>query len=246
MSAAPRGWLSRLAAPLREFGAFAGVVYLLDRALGALLPRSALRLYDFVVQPVPDRPLLSASMARGYEYFEVLAGDPECARMPIPAQVVAARYRQGARCLAARARGEFVGYMWFSFGDFDEDEVRSRYVLPADGAAAFDFDLYILPERRAGLAFAAMWHGANAFLRERGVRRSFSRVNRFNVATRRAHARLGARDIGSALYLQCGRLEVMAGTLAPYLRISLGAAGAPRLLLRDPRAPAAPAATPAP
>lgn len=234
-----RGFLARLVAPLREFGAFAGAVYLLDRALSACVSRGTLRctlrLFDFVVQPVADKPLLSVSMARSYEYFEVRSGDPECAQMPIPAAVVAARYRQGAVCLAARARGEFVGYMWFSFGDFDEDEARTRYCLPGDGASAFDFDLYVLPERRNGLAFAAMWHGANAFLRQRGVRRSFSRVNRFNVATRRAHARLGATGVGSALYLRCGRLEIMAATLPPYLCVSLGAAAAPRLRLRDPR-----------
>ena len=70
--------------------------------------------------------------------------------------------------------------------------------------SVFDFDFYIYPEHRMGLAFVALWNGANAFLSSRGIRfPTFSRLTRFNTA-RIAHRHFGWKHVGRALFLQLG------------------------------------------
>ena len=67
------------------------------------------------------------------------------------------------------------------------------------------------------MRFVAIWHGANAYLHERGVRYTFSRLTRFNLASRRSHAHLGWRRAAQAVFLQAGRVEVMLANAAPYV-----------------------------
>ena len=82
-----------------------------------------------------------------------------------------------------------------------------------------------------GLGFVATWHGANAFLNQRGIRYTFSRLTRFNLPSRRAHSHLGWRRVGSTIFLQMGVIEVMAGTVFPFLHVSLRATDRVRLAL---------------
>ena len=83
--------------------------------------------------------------------------------------------------------------------------------FPAEplGEAVFDFDVYVFPEHRMGRAFVSIWGAVNRVLHERGIRWTFSRITRFNVASRNAHIRLGARRIGSALFFKAWALEAM-------------------------------------
>jgi hypothetical protein len=103
---------------------------------------------------------------------------------------------------------------------YEEDEVRCTYLVTPQAQAVFDFDLYIFPEHRMGLGFAAIWHGASQYLRERGVRFTYSRLTQFNLASRRAHDHLGWKGVGRALFLQAGLVELMAATIRPYLHFS--------------------------
>jgi hypothetical protein len=96
----------------------------------------------------------------------------------------------------------------------------------------FDFDFYLFPEHRMGLGFVGLWNGANAFLNRRGVHHTFSRLTRFNVASRRAHQHLGWKVVGRALFLQAWRIEIMLATLFPYVHISATKSGRVRLALR--------------
>jgi hypothetical protein len=123
-----------------------------------------------------------------------------------------------------------VGYIWFRFGSYDEDEVRCRYVIAPENQSAFDFDLYILPEFRLGRAFVATWQNAITLLRGRGIRYSFSRVNRFNVASIKAHSHLRWKRAAGAVFLRLWRLEMMLASTAPYCAVSVR--GRPELLLR--------------
>ncbi len=213
----PSIW-NRLLAPYHEFGGYVGTLYLCDRILQAMCPSVRVFSHAFVVQPVNANPLLPESRLSNYAFREILPGDPDIAYMPIPATAVAKRYEQGAWCLGTYLKGQFVGYIWFCTDVFEEDVVRTRYRLPP--GAVFDFDLYIVPERRLGTTFAAIWHGANQFLSERSIRYSFSRVTRFNSATQRAHARLGARTIGTAIFLRIFQVELMISSMRPFLFLS--------------------------
>jgi hypothetical protein len=211
----------RLASPFREFGTFAGLVYAFDRLLQRALPKVRLYLHDIMVQPIPEKPLLSAGLVKSFDFREISRGAPEVELMPARPDIKESRFRQGARCLGVYRKGEFVGFIWFSFGRYEEDEVRCTYELTPAAQSVFDFDIYLFPEYRMGLGFVATWHGANAFLREHGVRYTYSRLTRFNVASRRAHDHLGWKRIGTALYVQLGRAQIMVASIFPYVHLSL-------------------------
>lgn len=226
-------FLARLASPFTAFGP-AGLVYLADRALVRVFGhRCGLHLYEVVAQPVPETPLLPARRSRDLTFKPLDSNAPELGLLPPGPEVIRSRFAQGAHCLAVYRRASFIGYIWFCFESYDEDEVRCRYVLPQDQRTAFDFDLYVFPEHRAGLGFASVWTAANEFLRARGVGWTVSRISRFNVASRRAHARLGAIRTGRVMTLRLGRFELMMTTLRPILAVSWGR-GRPRLTLEVP------------
>lgn len=128
---------------------------------------------------------------------------------------------------------------------YQEAEVRCTCELTDREASIFDFDFYVLPEHRMGIAFLAIWQGMNDTLAPQGVRYTFSRMTRFNLASRRAHARLGAKRAGSAIFLQAWGLELMASSVAPWIGVTCQRT--PRVVLRlrpDVLRSAAPVADP--
>jgi hypothetical protein len=196
------------------------LIYVIDRLFQRLLPSTRLYFYELMVQPILERPLLTAGLSKPFEFKEIVRGQPEIAAMPARENIKDSRFRQGARCLGVYKRDQLVGYLWFRFGSYEEDEVRCDYELVPHDRSVFDFDLFIFPEHRMGLAFVATWHGANAFLRDHGVQYTFSRLTRFNLPSRRAHSHIGWKRVGSAIFFQAGRLEVMVSTLRPFLHLS--------------------------
>ena len=229
MPEARPGWWARLASPFKEFGALAGSLYLVDRLLRALSPRMGLFVYELMVQPVVAKPLLPASMAQHLSYHLIQAGDAEVAEMPARTEIKAERFAMGAQCLGVYLKGKWVGYIWLARREYPEDEVRCIYALSQPEVSVFDFDLVVLPAYRMGVGFAAVWQAANSHLRSQGVNYSFSRVTRFNLASRRAHARLGCRRLGRAVFFKAGALECMVATVAPYLAVSWGGSSQARL-----------------
>lgn len=223
--------VKKFVAPFREFGPVDGVLYAIDRALSTLSPRLHLHVYDLMVQPIVDKPLLPRRLNTRFEIREIKAGDPEISRMPVRPEVMEARLAQHATCLGAFKNGVFIGYMWFCNPAYDEDEVRCTYLLGPVQESVFDFDFYLFPEHRMGLGFAALWNGANEFLRNRGIRYTFSRLTRFNKASRRAHEHLGWKVVGCALFLQAWNLEIMLATLSPYFHVSTAKANRVELTL---------------
>ncbi len=206
----------RLLAPCREFGLTVGMLYLVDRALRSFSPRVGLQAYELMEQPIDGRALLPVTLARNLEFVDIGPGHPALEQMPARADIKASRFAQGARCMGVYRKGELLGYLWWCPGRYDEDEVRCTYHLEPAEQSVFDFDLYVMPQHRLGIAFMAIWHGANQWLHARGVRHSFSRVTLFNLASRRAHARLGGRRIGGALFMQLYRFELMFSSVPPH------------------------------
>ena len=224
--------LAKLISPFQEFGFFAALLYAVDRLLQRVSPNLRLYFYELVVQPILETPLLPENLSRALEIREIRSGDPEIALMPARPDIKESRFRQNAICLGAFKKSAFVGHMWFCFHAYEEDEVRCTFVLPEGNQAVFDFDLYLFPEHRMGVGFAGMWDGANKFLRSRGVKFSFSRMTRFNLASRRAHQRLGAQRVGRLFVLHAWRVELMVATVAPYVHVSLGERNRARVKLR--------------
>ena len=206
----------RLSGPFREFGVLAGGLYACDRVLQSLSESCRLYVYELMVQPITGNPILPPNLAKNLRFAEIEDGDPEIALMPARPEIKAARFKQGARCLGAYRKDELLGYLWFSTGQYQEDEARCTYVLADQHRSVFDFDLVVLPKHRMGIGFMALWHGANLYLYERGIRYTFSRLTRFNLASRRAHDHLGWRRVGRVLLLKTWRLETMFASIRPY------------------------------
>ena len=225
--------LTRLLSPFKEFGWFAGLIYAIDRLLQRLSPSLHLYFYELLVQPIPDEPLLPSRLAKGLEMREIPEGAPEIALMPARPDIKESRFRQNAICLGAYQKNQFIGHIWFCFHAYEEDEVRCTFVLPEGEQAVFDFDLFLFPEYRLGLGFIGIWNGANEFLRNRGVKCSFSRLTRFNLASRRAHLQLGARCVGRVFVLRMWQVEFMIATVPPFAHISFGKHDRVRLKLRQ-------------
>jgi len=218
--------------PFKEFGFFAGLLYSADRVLQRLSPNLRLYVYELLAQPIPEAPLLPPRLSKGLEMREIRDGDAEVAHMPARPDIKELRFKQNAICLGAFRKGQLIGYIWFCFHAYEEDEVGCTFVLPEGNQAVFDFDLYVFPEYRMGLGFAGIWNGANEFLRRRGVQVSYSRLTRFNLASRRAHQQLGARRVGRMLVLQAWHVELMVATVPPYVHLSLRAGNRVRVKLR--------------
>lgn len=214
--------IRKIIGPFREFGLTAGTLYAIDRVLRSISPRLGLYVYEFMVQPIRDKPLLTANFVRSLTYREIRRGDPEIAKMPARAEVKESRFAQGAVCLGAFRNDVLIAYIWLCFNAYQEDEVRCTYKLMNADESVFDFDLYVFPEHRMGIAFMAVWHGAMKYLHERGVRFSYSRLTRFNLASRRAHRHLGWKCIGRAVFLQIWTVEAMISTLFPFAWVSFG------------------------
>ena len=223
--------LQKFIGPFREFGLFTGLLYGIDRFLQGLSANLRLYAYEIMVQPITDRPLLPARLAKRLEIREIKEGDPEVLLMPARPDIKESRFRQNAICLGAFQNEQFIGYMWFCFREYEEDEVRCTFVLNPEAEAVFDFDLYIFPEHRLGLGFVGIWNGANQFLSARGIKYTYSRLTQFNVASRRAHDHLGWKRVGRTVFFQAWCVEVMAATVFPYVHVSLTRGNRVRLKL---------------
>lgn len=211
------GLLPRCTAPFKEFGVTGGLLYVVDRLASRVSPRLRLFAYELMVQPVKSEPILVPERTKNLTFKELCRGDPDIDLIPARENVKATRFEQGARCLGVYRGHSLIGYIWLCLGKYAEDEVRCTYHMTPAECSAFDFDLYVMPDHRLGIAFAAIWHGANEFLRARKVKQTFSRVSRFNVASRRAHARLGSHSVGQALFFKAYQLELLIANLPPYV-----------------------------
>ncbi|MEO7761041.1 MAG: N-acetyltransferase [Casimicrobiaceae bacterium] len=226
----------RVLSPLQEFGIAAGGIYLLNRLLSALSPHLRLYLYELMIQPVGAEPLLPARRRASFAIREILPGDPELVRMPVRPEVMAARRAQNATCLGAfNGAGAMIGYLWFCKNVYEEDEVRCTFVLEQPEQSVFDFDFYLFPEYRMGTGFLALWNGAYDVFRQLGIRHTFSRMTRFNTASRRAHRRLGARRVAVVLFAKAWRVELMLATIFPYVHLSGADSKRVRLTLQPDR-----------
>jgi hypothetical protein len=223
--------LQRFGHGVAQLGWINALLYHGDRALSTLSGgRCGLYKYHFMAQAVAAAPLCAGRGA-------TIAVRVCRRRAELPADyprddgVLRQRYADGALSLAAlkSPSGELSGFLWLTFGAYQEDEVRARYIL-ASSQSCWDFDVWVTPPERLGPCFARLWDEANALLRARAVHWSCSRISAFNSASLRAHARIGAVRLGSAVFLYCGRWQWMFATQTPYVHLSYRATSFPQLV----------------
>ena len=220
---------NRLRRTIAQLGCTNAALYALDRALRWLTgERWCVHKYQFVAQQVGALPLCG-DRGRDIEVRLLASATEIPAGYPRPPGVIKARYAQGAQSLAAFRGGELIGFLWFLFDAYQEDEVRARFRL-ASSRATWDFDVYVRPEDRLGWAFRRLWDEARRLLRTHAIRWSCSRISAFNPGSLRAHARIGTVPLGSATFLCCGRWQWMVASLTPYFHLSRHPTSFPQLL----------------
>ena len=213
-----------------ELGWPGAALYVAQRLLQGLLPQSRLVCYRLLAQPVLPAARLPASRGQHYAFRLLTRAEPVLLQLGRPEAVIAQRFAQGAQCLLATRGQALAGCIWFVRAQYCDDEVRVDYVLPP--GSVWDFDVFVAQSERLGFLFARQWDVLDALLRQTQVQRSFSRINALNRISLASHRRLGASDVGWALFVCLGRRQLMLSSLAPF--VALG--GRPRLRLPGARA----------
>ncbi len=221
--------LAKILSPFREFGFVAGLLYGLGRVLHYVRSPVQLFFYELMIQPIPDTPILTPALSKGFSIREIKPGDPTLALMPVTPEDLADRFAKPTVCLGAFRKDQLVAYMWLCLGPYEEDEVRCLFVPQPGNRAVWDFDFYVLPEDRLGLGFVGLWDGANAYLRERGYEFSCSRVTRFNTISRKSHKHLKWVRIGHTLFLRATRFQAMLATVPPFFHVTITGSSRPTI-----------------
>ncbi|MDH4393731.1 MAG: hypothetical protein QE285_20195 [Aquabacterium sp.] len=205
------GWLARPQAGWhalrRQFDRQTALLYAAHRLLGVMSGgRVQIVPYALFAQPLASPALHGLKPDEKTVVRLCLADDPLVRAFPRPGAVLADRWRAGALCFSATVKDDFAGHIWISENFHDEDEVRCRFHLPADGV--WDFDVFVVPRMRLGRTMARLWAGVGAHLCSKGHRWSYSRISRFNNASLQAHERLGAREVARATFIKLGALQL--------------------------------------
>lgn len=217
--------LQKLINLFKELGLQVGIFYLADKCLAQISPNLRLFCHALMVQPISDKPLLPISLTSSFKCKEIKRGDDCLVSMPPPAEIIEYRFNQNAICIGIFKNDEFIGYIWFAFYNYKEDVTRCIYLLEPVSSSVFDFDLYIFPAHRLGLAFMVIWDEANKFLHDRGIHQTFSRLSQSNIASKKAHDHLGWKRVGQLFYLKIWQFEVMLATIYPYIGFSFRESG---------------------
>jgi hypothetical protein len=218
----------RLLEVFHSMGWFDGALYLAAQVIGILTGgRLHFRKYYFVSQPLPVPPL-PKGRGSGIQVREIDRNHPHVSDFPRPAFVIAKRFDGGARCFLATKDGVFAGYLWVQENGYDEDEVRCRFIPEPANETVWDFDVFVIPEMRNGLAFLRLWNTAGESVAQQGFRYSVSRIAAFNPMSIDSHVRLGAFPVGSAYFLN-GKCWQLLFSTSPTLCVSVGRSRTPRL-----------------
>jgi hypothetical protein len=221
---------------IRQMGWVNGVLYVFDRLLATVSGRRVCLHKNYLVaQPVPRKRRLPPHRGTAIEVRQITAFDPIIREFPRPAWAAPYRFNQGATCLAALQAGKFIGFMWLTLGPYQEDEFRCRFVPVPEGRSAWDFDVYVDPAHRNGIAFLRLWDEANGFLTEHQVPWSLSRISAFNSGSMLSHARMGAQRVGAVAILSIGSWQVSAATVPPYFHFSTHPESFPTFVLNPER-----------
>jgi hypothetical protein len=217
---------------LKQWGWFNFILFALNRLLFNLT-NGSIRFYRYhvVAQPVQKASLLPSGRGKKIEIRLIGEQDEIIREFPRPAAKIRERFEHGAKCLVAFKEKQFIGFLWLLLDSYQEDEVRARYSPLPKGQAAWDFDVYVVPDSRLGLTFLRLWDEANRFLRENNILWSCSRISAFNTESLGAHARLGAIFLGSAIFFYVGRWQMTLASLSPYFHLSSSSSSFPEFRL---------------
>ncbi len=210
---------------VKELGFLNAVLYVAHSILSRL-SRGRIRLVKYYTY---CQPLLQQHTGRGKAIDTFIANSDHDNIFAAPRAhgVITARLNEGSQCLMAEKRGEFLGFLWLKPDEYQEDEVRCHYLLKPTGCYAWDYDVYIVPKARLGYAFFRLWETASSHLVAQNYKATISRIDAFNVHSIRSHERLGAKRVGTLLFICIGPCQLMLGTHAPYIHLSCSVLSVP-------------------
>ena len=150
--------------------------------------------YAIVAMPSAVMP----TMPRTMTVREIAAEELAQYSIDVSPAVQADRFGQGMTCLGAfNARLELLGVTWVGTGSFTEDLIAVRFAVPS--TSCWDTGLWVAPQHRLGRAYVALWAGTRAWMEERGLGTSYSRITDHNISSISAHRRMGARFLDISL-----------------------------------------------
>jgi len=215
------GLIPKIRETLEKFSPVTASLYGVHRALTCVSQsRYDLVSYHLVAQPTKGSSASRKSVSSSTVIREIGPSEVADLPMPRPPEILRRRLEQNAICFAAFRGEEMIGFLWLVLGPYEEDEVRCRFQPEPEGLCAWDFDVYVAPEYRLGRTFSRLWAHANAWLHERGICWTMSRISSFNAASMASHRRLGARFVGRALFLRFGTVQITWSSLGPRFHIS--------------------------
>jgi hypothetical protein len=201
-------------------GWFTGAMSAVATALRRFCPFFSLAKYYVVAQPVAGARLLPEKRGKSILVLQIDHDHPLIARLPRPRDEIVRRFAGKALCFLATREDRIIGHLWITQSPYREPVHRCEFAVRPHGRTAWDFDMWIAPEERLGLAFARLWDQCNSYLREQGVTWTCSRVSAFNPASLKAHERLGMRVMHSLFYLGAGPVDLLIADVAPFIALS--------------------------
>ncbi len=205
----------------RELGIIDLFFYSLDKSLSRL-SNNKFRLYKYLLvsQAVKAKPILAPHRASNISIRHISQYEAKEISFPRPREVIDARYQQNAHCLGAFVNHELIGFIWLNFDTYIEDEVRCTFSLQPAAMLAWDYDVYVVPHYRNGLTFVKLWDAANQFMHENNIQYTLSRISAFNRQSVASHNRMGAKKLGTSIFVCVGEIQLLLASVAPYIHVS--------------------------
>jgi hypothetical protein len=217
-----------------RLGWLTGILYLAAVALRRFCPFFSIEKYYVVAQPVAERKLLPEKRGNSISVLQIDHDNWLISQLPRPRDEIARRFAGGAVCFLATREDRIIGHLWVTQSPYREPVHRCMFAPQPSGRTAWDFDMWIAPDERLGLAFSRLWDQCNSYLRERGIAWTCSRVSAFNPASLKAHERLGMRVMHALLYLGAGPVEMLIANVAPYFALSFSRRTFPAIKVTTP------------
>ena len=205
-----------------QIGYFNTVFFLVHRIFVKLFNgKLRIQKYYLTAQPVTKQALLPPNRGKKIMVRQINRDDPIVGTFPRPDSIIENRFDNGAVCLVAFKENTFVGYIWFMFGAYQEDEVRAKFAPLPDLTTVWDFDVYVHPDYRLGHTFLRLWDESNRFLLDRQIEWSCSRISAFNAHSINVHKKLGVLNLGQVIFFCIGDCQLTLATLFPYIHVSI-------------------------
>ena len=138
-------------------------------------------------------------------------------QLPRPEHRLRNRFLQKTSCLLGTKEDKLISCAWFTYNNYEEDEVWCNYDFSGSPQTVWDYDVFVDPNYRLGRAFHLTWQAASADLYARGFRNTLSRISAYNPNSIKSHEKLGARNCGSAVFLKLATLQLMISNKRPFL-----------------------------